>query len=126
MEKEYEVQAEAYATEYAQGLPVATAEPVMGEVVGVQGSSRQFVFRTLSGNRFDGAGAIQNLPRNGVEVDFSADAANYYSRSTGHRKGDRSAAKRMILAPSSATRGGAAPRGSSRSEDWRCSEWRVG
>ena len=99
MEKEYEVQAEAYATEYAQGLPVATAEPVMGEVVGVQGSSRQFVFRTLSGNRFDGAGAIQNLPRNGVEVDFSADAANYYSRSTGHRKGDRSAAKRMILAP---------------------------
>ena len=65
MEKEY-VQAEAYAEEYAQGLPVATAEPVMGEVVGVQGSSRQFVFRTLSGNRFDGAGAIQNLPRNGV------------------------------------------------------------
>ena len=99
MEKEYEVRAEAYATEYAQGLPVATAEPVMGEVVGVQGSSRQFVFQNVSGNRFDGAGAIQNLPRNGVEVDFSADAANYYSRSTGHRKGDRSAAKRMILAP---------------------------
>ena len=33
MEKEY-VQAEAYAEEYARGLPVATAEPIMGEVVG--------------------------------------------------------------------------------------------
>ena len=33
MEKEY-VQAEAYAEEYARGLPVATGEPIMGEVVG--------------------------------------------------------------------------------------------
>ena len=61
------------------------------------GGSGWFEYDILDGNRFDGLGVVQYLG-SGVKVDFSADAANYYSRSTGHRTGDRENAARMILA----------------------------
>ncbi|CAH0379835.1 unnamed protein product [Pelagomonas calceolata] len=61
------------------------------------GGSGWFEYDILDGNRFDGLGVVQYLG-SGVKVDFSADAANYYSRSTGHRTGDRENAARMTLA----------------------------
>jgi hypothetical protein len=53
----------------------------------------------VNGNNFGHGGVVTHLARaRQVKVDFSADAANYYSRSTGHRTGDRAGAARMILA----------------------------
>ena len=41
---------------------------------------------------------VQSTPPNRIAVDFSRDAANYYSRSTGHKMNDVVSATRMILA----------------------------
>ena len=61
-------------------------------------AGRTHHFQYVRGNRFDGAGLVQCLPRNAVAVDFSPDAANSYARSTKHRVGDVAGATRLILA----------------------------
>ena len=61
-------------------------------------AGRTHHFQYVRGNRFDGAGLVQCLPRNAVAVDFSPDAANSYARSTHHRVGDVAGATRLILA----------------------------
>ena len=61
-------------------------------------AGRTHHFQYVRGNRFDGAGLVQCLPRNAGAVDFSPDAANSYARSTKHRVGDVAGGTRLILA----------------------------
>ena len=61
-------------------------------------AGRTHHFQYVRGNRFNGAGLVQCLPRNAVAVDFSPDAANSYARSTKHRVGDVAGGTRLILA----------------------------
>ena len=79
------------------GFVAPTAQPIE-PFAAPAASGRTHHFQYVRGNRFDGAGLVQCLPRNAVAVDFSPDAANSYARSTKHRVGDVAGATRLILA----------------------------